>query len=70
MRLAGVEPATRGFVGRYSIQLSYRRIKNKLSGPIARQNPSDFGEASPRLAKLCLAAEADYRRRKTIGAKD
>jgi hypothetical protein len=28
MRLAGVGPATRGFVGRYSIQLSYRRRKN------------------------------------------
>lgn len=31
VRLAGVEPATNGFEVRYSIQLSYRRIKLEIS---------------------------------------
>ncbi len=31
VRLAGLEPATNGFEVRYSIQLSYRRIKTLYS---------------------------------------
>src|SRR4051794_25588342 len=40
VRLAGVEPAARGFEGRCSIQLSYRRVRGVVCRGAARVKPA------------------------------